>query len=301
MHKKFQNNPRPLLFCLAVMFFLCMLLLALYLLAEKENVLLKTARSEQFLTLAAGEAEAAAEAWRREEPVAEVYHRLSAAAEYLSMAAPTEENRTLIAQLRDTGAVLLQSGTLPVSMQLSMDTLAGHINGLTAPVPEESEAGAESEKESTPLPWDNLAAITRREGDTIAETMTETKNTLTPASGKYFIYTCRNVYVKLSPKGGIPLEMAVYTPVKYEPSYSVEKCTFRSSRFLENLLPLYLREKTPVSTIQEENRFRFVYPCGNMQVRVDVRRDTGRVIGLQMLPGQTEEQPVPAGIGCSCT
>ncbi|MBQ8642268.1 MAG: hypothetical protein IJ480_08635 [Clostridia bacterium] len=302
--KKLMKNPRPLFFCLCAMVFLCVLLLVLYLLAEKENTLLKTARSEQFLTLAAGEAEAAEAALENNAPAAEIYHRISAAADYLSMAAPSSENSELIAQLRDTGAVLLQGGILPEETRESLQTFSRSVYDMIS-IKEYRKASVEEEvseaAKAAYIPWERLPYISRAEGDTMAESMTETRNILTPAVGRNFVYTCRNVYVKLSQKGGVPLEIAVYTPVQHDPSYSMEECAFRSGRFLESVLPRYLLEKDPVSVAEENSCLRFLYPCGAWQVQVDVRTDTGRMVGLQMIRETEKEQSLSGEKDCSYT
>lgn len=292
MPNKFRNNPRPLWFALAAMILLCTILLAGCLLTEKENTLLKNSRSEQFLTLAAAEADAAAAGWKEGVSTAELYHRIASAAEYLSMAAPTEENRNLTKELRQAGAMLLRGEMLTAETASSLETLAGAVFACGA-VPETDGAADDPEDENT-MPWANLPCITRREGLTIAETMTECQNTLHPAAGRNFIYTCRNVYVKLSQHGGVPLEMAVYTPVKWEPSYPPEVCARRSSRFLEPLLPRVLLTKEPLDSTEENSCLRFRYPCGDRQVRVDVRTDTGRIVGVQMLSDPVNEKISPA-------
>ena len=280
MSKYFWKNPRPLAICLCAMTFLCVVLLVLYWYAEKENALLQSSRSEQFLALAAGEAEEAVSAYRNNRSAAEVYHRICSAAGYLSMAAPTEENRQMAAELREAGEILLEAGVLPESAGDSLEAL-GHWTADRIPV---IAADPEPEAEPAAPPWQNMPCITRAEGLKIAETLTETKNCLSPAMGKSFAYTCRNVYVKLSQKGGIPLEIAVYTPVRREPSYPKEKCIFRSSRFLESALPRSLREREPLSEEETESVYRFLYACGTGKIQVDVRKDTGRITGLQMLP-----------------
>ncbi|MBQ8401237.1 MAG: hypothetical protein IJX14_04830 [Clostridia bacterium] len=281
MSKKFWNNPRPLVFSLCAMTFLCIFLLVLYLFAEKENALLQASRSDQFLALAAGEAEEAVLAYREEKTAAEVYHRICSAAEYLSMAAPTEENRKLAAQLQEAGELLLRGELLPESSRDSLEALGRR---MTDKIPATDVLPEETAPVEVQYPWKDMPCISRTEGLTIAETLTETKNCLTPAAGKSFVYTCKNVYVKLSQTGGIPLEIAVYTPVKHEPSYARELCAFRSSRFLEAFLPRRLRERDTEAVEETDSLYRFWYPCGNWQVRVDVRMDTGRVTGLQMHP-----------------
>lgn len=283
MSKHFWKNPRPLVYCLCVMTFLCLVLLVLYWFAEKENTLLQSSRSEQFLSLAAGEAEEAVSAYRNNRSVAEVYHRVCSAAEYLSMAAPTEENQQIAADLREAGRVLLDGGILPETAGDSLKALS-RCAADCAVGSAVSEPKPEYAAETELLPWGNMPCITRSEGLKIAESITETKNCLTPAIGKYFSYSCRNVYVKLSQHGGIPLEIAVYTPVRREPSYTKETCAFRSSRFLETVLPRHLREREHVSEESYGSIYRYLYPCGNRYIRVDVRTDTGRITGLQMLP-----------------
>lgn len=282
MSKNFWKNPRPLVLCLCAMTFLCLILLILYGFAEKENALLQSSRSEQFLALAAGEAEEAVSAYRNHQHTAEVYHRICAAAGYLTMASPTEENRQLANELREAGRILLEGGLLPEKAGDSLEALSHSVSvqtALTLP-----EANEEFPPETPAPPWQNMPCISRTEGLRIAETLTQTKNCLTPATGKFFAYTCRNVYVKLSQHGGIPLEIAVYTPVRKKPSYTKETCAFRSTRFLEAALPRSLREREPLSAEETGSVYTFLYACGNRHVRVDVRRDTGRITGLQMLP-----------------
>ena len=281
MSKHFWKNPRPLVLCLCAMTFLCLILLVLYWFAEKENALLQSSRSEQFLMLAAGEAEEAVTAYRNNKPTAEVYHRICSAASYLSMASPTEENRKLTAELQDAGRDLLEAGILTEQVGDSLTALSRSAGSIHQNAVHKEPA---SVPETPVPPWQDMPCITRAEGHQIAETLTETKNCLTPAMGRSFIYTCQNVYVKLSQKGGIPLEIAVYTPVRREGTYTRETCTFRSSRFLENALPRTLREREPLACEEAGSVYRFLYSCGNRRVRVDVRTDTGRITGLQMLP-----------------
>ena len=282
MSKYFWKNSRPLVLCLCAMTFLCVVLLILYWFAEKENALLQSSRAEQFLALAAGEAEVAVNAYKNNQSAAEVYHRICSAAGYLSMAAPTEENRQMAAELREAGKMLLEAGKLPEKAGDSLEALSHATVGKDPAVSEEPELSADRGDIATP--WQGMGCITREEGRKIAESLTETKNCLTPAMGNAFIYTCRNVYVKLSQQGGIPMEIAVYTPVRKKPSYTEEICTFRSSRFLEAALPRFLRTREPLTAEENGSVYRFLYACGNGHVRVEVRTDTGRITGLQMLP-----------------
>ena len=298
MAKQFWKNPRPLVFALAAMTFLCAVLLILYGFARRENTLLQTTRSEQFLSLAAGEAEAAAAAWQNGSPKAEVYHRIASAADYLSMAAPAEKNNDLIDTLRNAGKILLEGEELSPEAAESLRTLAGGIGMLTDEEPDAVPASVSAESDITDL-FSELPVFSRREGLKIAETMTETKNTLHPAAGEYYIYTCRNVYVKLSQKGGVPLEAAVYTPAVNSPSYERNTCAFRSRRFLEEFMPRFLQEKEPAKTGETEILYRFFYPCSGGQIRVDVRKDTGRITGLQILGKDEKEQPLSREKDCS--
>lgn len=281
MAKYFWKNPRPLVFSLCVMTVLCILLLVLYGFKERENMLLKTSRSDQFLALAAGEAEKAKEAWQNGQPYAEVYHRICTAAEYLTMAAPTEENRQHIAALQEAGKILLEGEVLPDGVGDSLEAVRQKMTE-SLPVakymPEEPQ-----ETEQSRYLWQDEPCITRKEGLKTAETITQTKNCLSPASGKQFIYTCRNVYVRLSQHGGIPCEIAIYTPVRYEPSYSEKVCAFRSSRFLESVLPRRSWQKDLLKTEETASGYRFTYPCGDGTAAVEVRSDTGRIVGLQIL------------------
>lgn len=284
MAKYFWKNPRPLVFSLCVMTVLCILLLVLYGFKERENMLLKTSRSDQFLALAAGEAEKAKEAWQNGQPYAEVYHRICTAAEYLTMAAPTEENRQHITVLQEAGKILLEGENLPDS---AGDSLEAVRQKMAESLPAAKYLPDEPDEAEIPrYPWHDQPCITRKEGLKTAETITRTKRCLTPASGKQFIYTCENVYVRLSQHGGIPCEIAVYTPVRHDPSYSETVCAFRSSRFLESILPRRSWQKDPVKTEEIPSGYRFTYPCGGGTAAVEVRSDTGRIVGLQILPGK---------------
>ncbi len=299
MEKRFLKNPRPLLWALGAMVLLCGILLVLYLFVRQENTLLKTARSDQFLALAAGEAEAAMTAWESDSPTAEVYHRIASAAAYLTMAAPTENTIALAENLQETGKILLQGNSLTAEAAsvLQATVLCGSmVQQVQQTEPEEC-----TEQSTAPLsvPWREMPPVSRREGLKLAETMTDTARTLHSAAGKHLVYTCRNVYVMLSHTGGVPWEMAVYTPVRHPPSYELNVCTFRSGRFLELFLPRFLRVSEPIQTTEDEYMFRFLYPCGNGQVRVDVRTDTGRIIGLQMLKEAEKEQSLSLEKDCS--
>ena len=290
MAKRFLKNPRPLAFALAAMVFLCGVLLVLYLFARKENTLLKTARSEQFLALAAGEAEAALTAWENGSPTAEVYHRITSAAAYLTMAAPTEENGDLVLKLRTAGELLLQGEMLPADTAVILQTAM--YGG------RETEPAEMKENGRAPIPWADMPVISRREGLKLAEKMTQAERILHPAHGKNLVYTCRNVYVRLSGHGGVPLEMAVYTPSDSPPSYPDEECAVRSSRFLERYFPRSLRTDRYLSMEDGGSFLRFLYPCGTGQMQIDVRTDTGRITGVQILPADEKEQSL-TGKDCS--
>lgn len=254
MQDPFWKRPRPLLFSLASMTLLCLLLLVLYGLAEKENAMLHTARADLFLSLAIDEAEAAERTWQEKGPTAELYHHITAAADYLSMTTQTGETQEMTKRLRTMGNYLLHR--------------------------------AETEQAAQPVsayPWQELPIVSRDEGKKIAETCTQTKNCLHTAAGRSYIYTCQNVYVKLSNKG-IPLEIAVYTPVREDRPYTEADCVLRSRLFLEKALPRKLSRKDATSMTQTESGYRIGYPCGTGQVWVDVRGDTGRIVGLRYVP-----------------
>lgn len=255
MKKLFLRRQRPLVFSLCAMTFLCLLLLVLYGLAEKENAMLKEARSELFLSLAISEAEEAEAAWQEKRPTAELYHHITAAADYLSMTTQTENTRQMTLRLRGFGDLLLHR--------------------------------AETEQETKNImsyPWQELPTISQDEGIKTAETITQTKKCLHPALGRYYIYTCKNVYVKLSQNGGVPLEIAVYTPVREDHPYTVASCVLRSRRFLEEVLPHRLSRRDATSMVQTETGYRIWYPCGTGKIWVDVRSDTGRIVGLRFVP-----------------
>ncbi|MBR4961605.1 MAG: hypothetical protein IKY52_11985 [Clostridia bacterium] len=296
MAKRFLKNNRPLVFALGAMVFLCAVLLVLYFFAREENTLLKTARSEQFLALAAGEAEAALAAWETGSPTAVVYHRITSAAAYLTMAAPTEYSREMAEKLRTAGELLLQGEILPADTTEILQTAA--YGGYEKP--EHGKAGDDGMPagENTPQPWAEMPSVSRREGLKLAETMTQTGRTLHPAYGKNLVYTCRNVYVRLSHKGGVPLEMAVYTPAVHAPSYPEEACEFRSGRFLEQFLPRSLGTSSAADAEKTEFLYRFRYPWSGGQIQVDVRKDTGRIVGFQMLT-EEKEQSLSAEKDCS--
>ncbi len=251
MQDPFWKRPRPLLFSLASMTLLCLLLLILYGLAEKENALLQNARNDLFLSLAIDEAEAAERAWQEQCATPALYHHIVATADYLSMTTQTDETREMTKRLRSMGNYLLHR--------------------------EEAEQATEA---VVAYPWQELPAISRDEGKKIAETITQTKNCLHAAAGRSYIYTCQNVYVKLSGKG-IPLEIAVYTPTRETHSYTEEDCILRSRRFLENALPHRLCHREATLTTETENGYRMWYPCGTGKMWVDVRDDIGRIVGLR--------------------
>lgn len=255
MREPFWKRPRPLFFSLVAMTLLCLLLLVLYGLTEKENAMLHKARNELFLSLAIDEAEAAERAWQEQRPTAELYHHITAAADYLSMTTETAQSRQMTDRLRATGNWLLSR------------TIA-------------DEAAADV---PVSCPWQELPCISREEGKKIAEEITQTQNCLTPAAGRSYIYTCKNVYVKLSPHGGIPMEIAVYTPVRPDRPYTVADCGLRGSRFRETILPRALCCRSPTATTETPTGYRFHYPCtADWQLWLDVRGDTGRIVGWRM-------------------
>lgn len=260
MERSFFRRPRPLIFSLCAMTFLCLVLLVLYGLAEKENEMLKESRSELFLSLAMSEAEAAESAWQEKRPTAELYHHVTAAAEYLSMTTQTSETREMIGRLRSLGNWLLDR--------------------------EETEPETPS---TIAYPWDELPPISRDEGKKKAEKITQTKNCLHAAAGRGYVYTCQNVYVKLSKQGGIPVEIAVYTPPRNDRPYAEADCVRRSFRFLEEVLPRKLSCKDTAWIRQTKTGYRIGYPCRTGEIWVEVRQDTGRIVGLQFLPASATD------------
>jgi len=280
----FSIRKRILGLLLGITWIVCVIFLTLYLLSEKENRLLRTAQSEKFTVLAAGEAEAAVLAYENGDPSAEVYHRLRAAASYLSMADPTEENGERVAALREAGDILLYDGPLPPDTQEILRRIGSSVP-LSGTSSEETEEETEVDGGKNP-PWRNLLPIRREEGIPIAETAAKAPHILQAAAGPGYVYTCDNVYVRLSPRGGIPLEMAVYTPIrKEEPVYAGEDCLIKCIEFLESVLPgsLFVRTKSPESAEIQDFICRITYPCGDWRIQVDVRTDTGRVTAMQML------------------
>lgn len=257
MKNSFFRRPRPLYFSLIAITFLCLVLLVLYGLAEKENKMLKESRGELFLSLAMGEAEAAEVAWQEDRPIPELYHHITSAAEYLSMTTQTDKVRETTKRLRKMGNDLLELA--------------------------ETEQGTQA---LTTYPWQELSTISRDEGKKKAEAITQTQNCLRAACGREYIYTCKNVYVKLS-KGGVPMEIAVYTPAREDRPYTEADCVLRSQRFLQNALPRKLSHKDATAITPTETGYRIWYPCGTGRVWVDVRGDTGRIVGLQFVPAIT--------------
>ncbi len=256
MERSCFRRPRPLIFSLCAMAFLCLVLLVLYVLVEKENEMLQESRNELFLSLAMSEAEAAESAWQEKRPTAELYHHVTAAADYLSMTTQTSETREMTKRLRSLGNWLLNR--------------------------EEPET-VEVPQKSIAYPWDALPPISRDEGKKTAETITQTKNCLHAAAGRGYVYTCQNVYVRLSQHGGIPVEIAVYTPPRDDRPYTEADCVRRSSRFLENVLPRKMSCRDAAWIRQMETGYRIGYPCRTGVVWVDVRHDTGRIVGLRFL------------------
>jgi len=269
---------------LAILFFTSIFLLILFLLSEKENRLLLQTQSEKYVSLAAMEAEAAVQAYENGETAAEVYHRLKSASEYLTLAPYSEKHSEWITALREAGDTLLSNGDLSeaageILRRISRgESTATDITGDT----EQTENTAQAYRE----PWENMLPFPREDGVKIAETIASAPNILHTAYGHGYVYTCDNVYVRLSAKGGIPLEMAVYTPVKKgQMKYNEEQCLLKCIQILEQSLPgtMFVRTKAPLAVVTEGYISTVAYSIGDARLLVDVRRDTGRVSAMQMI------------------
>ncbi len=275
MHKRFPS--RPLALCLAIMSFFCLVLLILYHFAQRENTLLRTAGTEQFTTLAAAEAEDAVRFWEEGAPVALVYHKLAAAADYLSMVPHTEETEAVTAALREAGEGLLQGA------DLDGDTAA-----LLTNLYDKREMRREqmiAPAETAPVMAEKLPATLLAER---ADLLTGTGGLLHPAAGDGLVYVCQNMYVRLD-EGGLPVELAVYPPMGYEAAYDGKECRLAGARLLEKVLPGFYARPGGTEPVWEEvgpEVYRAIYNWKEKSIETVVRRDTGRLVGLKMRPAE---------------
>ncbi len=272
MHKRFPN--RPLALCLGIMSFFCLVLLILYHFAGRENTLLKTAGEEQFFTLAAAEAEDAARFWEAGEPTAVVYHKLASAADHLSMVPHTARTEAITAALREAGEKLLRGEAMDGDTAAFLTHLY-HSRGIPTgrmPAPVEA-APAMAEK----IPTELMAER--------ADILTGTRGLLHPAEGDGFVYVCGNMYVRLD-EGGLPVEMAVYPPMRYAPVYDGRACQLAGARILEKVLPGFWARPGGTEPVWEEvgpEVYRAIYNWKEKTIEATVRRDTGRLVGLRIV------------------
>ncbi len=273
MHKRFPN--RPLALCLGIMSFFCLVLLILYHFAERENTLLKTAGEARFFILAAGEAEAAVRAIEEGAPAAVIYHKLSAAADHLSMAPHTEKTEAMTAALREAGEKLL-AGEAPDEDTAAL--LTGLLNRRMPTreraLPPETPAQEKAETVSVQVLRERVNLLTGTEG------------LLHPAEGNSSVYVCRNIYVRLD-EGGIPVELAVYPPMRYAPAYDGRSCQLTSARLLEKVLPGFYARPGGTEPVWEEvgeTVYRARYRWREREIETTVRRDTGRLVGMRITP-----------------
>ncbi len=263
-------SRRPLLLCILIMSFFCLVLLVLYHFSEKENTLFAETRRTQFYTLAAEEAEEAAIAWENGSPTAKIYHRIAAAADYLTMAPQTPQTEELIQALRDAGERLLNGEKL-TDMELLTHLLerAEPERPQTAPV-----------HEKTTMSENVTSAMLQSRADTLSGTT----GLLRPTAANPLVYTCDNVYIRFDDQG-MPREMAVYPPRRYEPTYDNSACRIKSGRVLEKILPgFYARPggTEPIWEGGDDNIYMAKYRWREWLVETEVRRDTGRLVRLRM-------------------
>ncbi len=271
MHKRFPN--RPLALCLGIMSFFCLVLLILYHFAGRENTLLKTAGEEQFFTLAAAEAEDAARFWEAGEPTAVVYHKLASAADHLSMVPHTARTEAITAALREAGEKLLR-GEEPDAD--TAELLTNLYTRSTQPRSAVNVAGEAVSVMTEKIPTELLAER--------VNILTGTRGLMHPSEANERIYTCQNMYVRLDERG-IPVEMAVYPPMRYEPVYDGKACQLASARILEKVLPgFYARPggTEPVWEHEGAEVYQARYHWKESQIETTVRRDTGRLVGLRI-------------------
>ncbi len=283
MHNRFFR--RPLILCLVIMSFFCLVLLILYHFAERENTLLKTADGERFLSLATSEAEGAVADWEEGAPVVSIYHHLTAAADYLAMSPHTPQTERITTSLREAGEMLLSGGNVPEEAveiltylyeSIPLSTSRSHEH--TAPDTPQNSGKAESTPATEKAPSSHLSAQ--------ADKITATTGLLHPMDGDGLVYGCDNMYVRLSP-GGIPVEMAVYPPLRYAPAYSEVECHLLGGRLLETVLPGFYARPGGTEMVEQETDgevCRCRYHWQDKQVETVVRRDTGRMVYLRIVP-----------------
>ena len=98
-----------------------------------------------------------------------------------------------------------------------------------------------------------------------------------------YVYTCRNAYAVVDARTGTPLEAGISSPVTGEPRLTEADCAERAYRFLSEYFRAdTVRRANLISAVPDNaaGTYEFTYQSSDRNIKLTVKRDTGRVIRL---------------------
>jgi len=259
---------QTILLCTTTVLF-CMFAV-LYGFSQKENRLLVAMQQEKNRVMAQEETMAAIEAWKTKAPVPVLYHYICSAAEHLAMTTPSPENTAIVEEMLQAGQLILQ-GEEEQDVDLMLTEISNVVLGRHGISDEENVWEVSANSSAAWVPWEGQPVISREEGISKAEMITDAAKILHAAEGTSYVYTCKNVYMKLSEEGGIPLEGAFFPYPLEDPvstPASKQSMCMKTILFLEKALPhrLFRRAGAVPQTMEGEEGYTVMYTIGKTHI-----------------------------------